>query len=54
MFQQKTLVRALVAAAFGCAATGALAVDFVNGLALPGGALDVSGGTTVNDGRLGF
>ena len=28
--------------------------DFVNGLALPGNLLDQSGGTTVNDGRVGY
>lgn len=30
------------------------AATFVNGLALPGSALDVSGGTSVNDGRMGY
>jgi hypothetical protein len=38
-----------------CATPAALAdARFVNGLALDGGALDVSGGTDANDGRLGY
>jgi hypothetical protein len=37
------------------AASVALAApEFVNGLALPGNMLDASGGTTVNDGRVGY
>jgi hypothetical protein len=37
-----------------CAAAPAAPADFVNGLALPGNLLDQSGGTTVNDGRVGY
>src|SRR5262249_41823040 len=37
-----------------CAAAPVAPADFVNGLALPGELLDRSGGTTVNDGRVGY
>jgi hypothetical protein len=37
-----------------CAAAPAAPADFVNGLALPGNLLDRSGGTTVNNGRVGY
>ena len=36
------------------APSAAAAASFVNGLALPGDLLDLSGGTTVNNGRVGF
>jgi len=37
-----------------CAAAPAAPADFVNGLALPGSLLDRSGGTSANDGRVGY
>lgn len=35
-------------------ASQAASPSFVNGLALDGGMLDLSGGTTVNNGRVGY
>ncbi len=49
------LVHSLVAAALVSSATvGQAAPTFVNGLAIDAATLDASGGTLVNDGRLGF
>jgi hypothetical protein len=52
----RTLISAAAALALGLAlAVPAHAtITFVNGLALPGSALDLSGGTTVNNGRIGY
>ncbi|MDO9006365.1 MAG: esterase-like activity of phytase family protein [Aquabacterium sp.] len=53
----KSTTLALVAAlatSLGLSAPAQAAATFVNGLALPGSALDVSGGTSVNDGRMGY
>ena len=44
----------LVTAALATLSGNAQAVTFVNGLALDGAALDLSGGSTVNNGRLGY
>ena len=49
------LLRRSVAAALCVAATASLAApSFVNGLAIDATTLDASGGTVVNDGRIGF
>ncbi|WP_199873245.1 esterase-like activity of phytase family protein [Ideonella sp. A 288] len=48
------LTAAAVAALFLCTASARAEPVFVNGLVLDGASLDASGGTAVNDGRLGF
>jgi len=52
----RTLISAAAALALGLAMTAPAhaTITFVNGLALPGSALDLSGGTTVNNGRVGY
>jgi hypothetical protein len=52
----RTLISAAAALALGLAmlAPAHATITFVNGLALPGSALDLSGGTTVNNGRVGY
>lgn len=50
---RKTLLAVAVATAFTAPAAHA-AVSFVNGIAIPGDTLDVSGGTNANTGRVGF
>lgn len=52
----RTLISAAAALALGLAlsAPAHATITFVNGLALPGNALDLSGGTTVNNGRVGY
>lgn len=52
----RTLISAAAALALGLALTAPAqaTITFVNGLALPGSALDLSGGTTVNNGRVGY
>jgi len=47
-------LRAIAAATALVASTAQAVPSFVNGLALDGSLLDLSGGTTVNDGRVGF
>ncbi len=47
-----TLAAAVIA--FAAATSSRAAPEFVNGLVIPGSGLDASGGTAVNDGRLGF
>ena len=47
-------LRAIAAATALVASTAQAVPSFVNGLALDGNLLDLSGGTTVNDGRVGF
>ncbi len=50
-----TTLRAIAAAAALAALTGAQAAPgFVNGLAIDAGTLDLSGGSSVNNGRVGF
>ncbi len=44
----------LAAGAIACATVAQAAPAFVNGLLLEGSAIDASGGTAVNDGRLGY
>jgi len=50
---RRLLCRAAIAALFACPAAHA-APQFVNALVLDGAAVDASGGTAVNDGRLGY
>ena len=50
----KTLARAALFAAATAAITAHATPSFVNGLALDGAMLDLSGGSTVNNGRVGF
>jgi hypothetical protein len=50
---RKTLLASAIAALLAAPAAQA-AVTFVNGLAIPGDALDLSGGTNANAGRVGF
>ena len=47
-----SLVASAAIALFGC--TGHAAPAFVNGLVIDGAGIDASGGTAVNDGRLGY
>jgi hypothetical protein len=49
-----TFLRSVVVAAGAVASVGQAAPAFVNGLAIPGNTLDVSGGATANNGRVGF
>lgn len=45
---------ALCAAGLALSAPSHAAITFVNGIALPGDALDLSGGSSVNNGRVGY
>lgn len=53
-FTRPTLAAALAAAAFGLSPSAHAAIDFVNGLVLPGALNDLSGGTSANNGRVGY
>jgi hypothetical protein len=54
MIPMRLKIIVLAVACAGTVPSALAAPQFVNGLVLDGAALDVSGGTSANDGRLGY